>query len=343
MITSGHLIGQIIDELSAISHQVETRTKLGLTDLNRHLETFFQHMLNQCLGISLRNLNVDRTNSPGLDLGDESTKIAFQITSTKTSKKVNETLEKITADQLSKYESIRVFIIGKKQSSYELDKDLTERCRFKEADIMDVFDLCKYMIDLPLDRLKLLADYITAEVARVKIELEIPTAEGKYSTEIIDYIEKHQNPILGDCRTYWVFQKQENTRYSQSLEEAREDLLAFAVRLSRLPRITREFLALLLERHDSVDPLFINHDKLRRICRWPDIDGELRLLQAEELVRIDQHDESNLIPKIMIFISGTMGYGKKINHDFHLQFMDYMSRKALCFQRVISQMNFEGF
>lgn len=36
MITRGHYIGQIIDELTAVSHQVESRAGLQLYDLNNN-------------------------------------------------------------------------------------------------------------------------------------------------------------------------------------------------------------------------------------------------------------------------------------------------------------------
>ncbi|MFN9910499.1 MAG: hypothetical protein ACK56F_31035, partial [bacterium] len=70
-------------------------------------------------------------------------------------------------------------------------------------------------------------------------------------------------------------------------------MIAFSNRLAKLPRITREFFALLLERLDGVDPLFIRNDKLRRICSWSDIDGELRLLEAEGFVSVQEAEHSH--------------------------------------------------
>ncbi|MEK2099206.1 SMEK domain-containing protein [Vibrio parahaemolyticus] len=83
MITRGYYIGQIIDELSSISEKVKNRGKLGLTDIHVHLEDFYRDILNITLGLNLENLNKERTNSPGLDLGDEVEGIAFQVTGTK--------------------------------------------------------------------------------------------------------------------------------------------------------------------------------------------------------------------------------------------------------------------
>ncbi|WP_336273383.1 SMEK domain-containing protein [Vreelandella indica] len=68
MITRGHLIGEIFDELTSIAQQVFTRCQLGLTDLNRYLEDFFKDYLNEVLSLSLVNLNNERGNEPDLDL-----------------------------------------------------------------------------------------------------------------------------------------------------------------------------------------------------------------------------------------------------------------------------------
>lgn len=77
MLTRGYFIGEIVDALSDVAGQVSTRSRLGLTDLNKHAEDFFKTILNHLLSISLVNLNADRSNEPGLDLGDKANKVAF--------------------------------------------------------------------------------------------------------------------------------------------------------------------------------------------------------------------------------------------------------------------------
>jgi len=82
MSSRGYFVGQVIDDLDAIASQVRQRCKLGQTDLNRVLEDFFKELLNLVYGINLQNLNKDRSNAPGLDLGDKApgVKVAYQIT-----------------------------------------------------------------------------------------------------------------------------------------------------------------------------------------------------------------------------------------------------------------------
>lgn len=53
MITRGHYIGEIVDELSAISEQVKLRNKLGMTDLTVIVENFFRDLLNATLDAQL--------------------------------------------------------------------------------------------------------------------------------------------------------------------------------------------------------------------------------------------------------------------------------------------------
>jgi len=70
MITSGYLIGQIIDDLSNIAQQAKVRNKLGHTDLSVFAENFFKDILNETLELSLINTNITRANEPGIDLAD---------------------------------------------------------------------------------------------------------------------------------------------------------------------------------------------------------------------------------------------------------------------------------
>src|SRR5262245_16201218 len=121
MLTRGYFIGEIVDAFSDIAGQVSTRGRLGLTDLNKHAEDFFKTVLNHLFTLSLVNLNEDRSNAPGLDLGDEGNGIAFQVTAERTSAKVNDTLAKLTADHIMAYPKIRVLMIAGKQSSYSLN------------------------------------------------------------------------------------------------------------------------------------------------------------------------------------------------------------------------------
>lgn len=131
MSSRGHFIGQIIDDLDSIASQVRQRCKLGHIDLNRVLEDFFKELLNLVYSINLRNLNNDRSNAPGIDLGDKAARIAYQITSQAKSQKINDTLRKIVPDDATAFECIRVLVIGEGQEAIRLTPILPRNTNFQ--------------------------------------------------------------------------------------------------------------------------------------------------------------------------------------------------------------------
>jgi hypothetical protein len=341
VITKGHFLGEIIDELAIIAHQVDNRCQMGFTDLNRLLEDFFKDILNQVLELDLVNLNQKRLNTPGLDLGDQATATGFQITSQKTSAKVNDTLKALTNEQLKTYSKIRILVIGIKQRIYTLAPDLCTKAQFSESDIWDINDLCKRALDVPLDRLQSVYDYVRTAVARVKIELETPNSEGKFPTSIDDYMESVPKPRMSDFARYNQFHKKEHPDFEFDLKEIGEDFADLVARLRRLPRITREFYAMLLKNRDRQQSHFLrssfslNYDRLQRICRYNDMAGELRLLATEGLADVEPADDGES-PYVRIYVRGK-------SDNFHEEMVEYVDKNGLTFQKPIVSLDFSDF
>ncbi|WP_176091007.1 SMEK domain-containing protein [Burkholderia ambifaria] len=342
-ITRGYFIGQIIDELTAVSQQVKSRAKLQLMDLNRYLEDFFKEILNTTLDYKLINLNEDRSNNPGLDLGDEAAEVAFQITSTKSSEKINETLKKAKA-QKNKFPTVYVLILQGKQSSYTLKEEHTKHFGFEaEEHIWDIDDLLKKILGLPLDKLQNLHTYITREVARVKIELEVPDQNGQYQTNIDKYIEAIPKESLEGVAAYHKFHTNKSEPYGQTEVETEGDFKKFIRTLKKLPRITRQFYAFLLERGEWDDRgrgtnRYVNEDHLKRICKLPDMDGELRLLGEQGLCwwcEPDDHGES---------ATWRINAHKGAESEYFIyEFLEYVSKKDLNLAKAIVSLDFSDF
>jgi hypothetical protein len=346
MITRGYFIGEIVDELVAIAAQVEGRCALGITDLNRYLENFFRDVLNILLKHHLENLNTDTINAPGLDLGDASAGVAFQVTSQKTSLKMNDTLTKVLSVHLEKtYPKIRILIIGSKQGSYSLDSTLTAPLGFSEEDIWDVGDLCKKTMDLRLDDLETLHKTVKANVAKVKVELEVPNLEGQFPTSIGDYIEKIPRPSVGSGETYYKFFEDRGQSLDGTAEDARKHYLRFSEELKELPRLTREFFAFLLERRDKDQPagpfsdhLRFNDDRLRGICRLANLDAEIRLLVEHRFVSINEPDDYGKSPYL------TLRYPfKPFSHYLLVDLVTYIEERKLGYLKVIGSLDFSDF
>lgn len=340
MITRGYYIGEIVDTLSDISGQVRMRGKLGLTDLNIFLEDFFKTTLNHIEGLSLENLNRERSNTPGLDLGDKTSGSAFQVTSTKTSEKINKTLKKISQNQIKNFPKIRVLIIGEKQNNYTLDKKLCKKVKFSEEDIWSVETLCKRSMDLPIDKLQLLYDYIRSESARVKIELEIPDEEGKFPTNAASYFEKIPLPTMSSFEKFCEFMK------TYAVEESTTNITAefenLSLALSKLPRITREFLSVMIKRREREDgqkfteTLRINADKLQRISHYPDHKGELRILTADGIIDYNEPEHRNESWDIEISLPESID-------GFSSYLIDYAEKNSIPLERVFVTLDFSDF
>src|ERR1700743_1996936 len=84
---------QLRDVASRIILQVELATSQGRTDINLALEDAFIPILRSVYNLPhLVNLNRKQKNFPGIDLGDDHDRVAFQLTSTTTLDKVKSTV-----------------------------------------------------------------------------------------------------------------------------------------------------------------------------------------------------------------------------------------------------------
>ncbi|EAP9194282.1 hypothetical protein E8A45_22940 [Salmonella enterica] len=354
MITSGYLIGQIIDELSTLGEQAKLRNKLGLSDLSVFSENFFRDILNIIEDLNLINTNEDRANEPGIDLGDELKKIAFQVTATKTSAKVIKTLKKITTEQRGKYNRFIILIIGEKQNTYKpvlealsdrVTSEIHSSIKFDPAkDIMDLTDLARRVIGLPLPTIQILHRLIQDQVAQVKIELEVPDKNGNYDTSGYTLWEALPVPKLGDGSSFAVWESTNSgiEPTEDYVSSIKEDIMELSRRLHKLPRITREFFAMLHERADYSNLRFREYpslfvDSVNKT--YPNAQTELDLLQAQNLLYID-FEPLTFDEKYPGEIGLKMGLP---NDSFRLGFYDFVIENKLSFRQVLGELDFSSF
>jgi hypothetical protein len=345
VITRGHFIGEVVDELAAIGEQVKMRNRLGLTDLTVYTENFFRDVLSLLLNASLINLNEDRSNEPGLDLGDANAKLGVQVTSTASAAKVNSTLKKITSVQAKQYKAIVVLVVGHKQGSYALDQTLAKKFKFTERSIWDLNKLGRLTIGLDIDRLQRLHRLIRSEVARVKVELEIPDREGKYPTSAFDLWEARVEPKIGSGENFLQFiERDPNTELSEKdRTEIKESIKAFAKRLSRLPRVTREFFAVLWERrerrkrseHFGSDWPYLLMSKVEREFRGEDLRGEIQILDHADLISLSESEGNYAPPEIGLRLSD--------NDYVSGYFLDFAAEKGLSLKKIIGEVDLSNF
>lgn len=339
--TRGYFLGQVIDDLDGIAHQVQNRARLGLLDLNRLLEDFFKDVLDIMLDGEFRNLNAHRSNEPGLDLGSTRLGIGVQVTSRATSAKVNATLTKVTDEQLQAYDRIVILVIGDGQSSYTLDTDALTRTGFDTNDIWDVTELCRQATSLSLLKLQQLHQLVSAEVARVRVELELPRADGSYPTGLDSYIEQVGQPAFSDASLY--FASSAAAGIYSTAEDAASDLRDLALTLAELPRISREFLAFIVSKSEpptvaGATRRRANADLIQRFSRYPDTIGELRFLEDRGFISRDDPDEPGRSPYYEVHLPLRTG-----NEYFYEGFFAFLEDAEVDVKQVLVSLDFSPF
>lgn len=337
----GYFLGQVVDDLDSIARQVENRAKIGWLDLHRMLEDFFKDALNILLDGDFRNLNEHRSNEPGLDLGCKRLRIGVQVTARATSQKINDTLTKVSDEHLAAYDRICILVIGDKQGSYTLDADAVKRTNFDESGIWDVTELCRRATALPLPKIQELHQLVSMEVARVRVELEVPRPDGTYPTGLEGYIEQVGTPTRSDGSLFFASASAEGAY--ETAEEAAWDLNALADELAALPRISREFFELMVTRREQGsgwqrDSFRVNADLIERISRYPDTEGELRLLSDRGFISYDQPEEYGRSPYWRLHLP----LGRKREY-FYDAFFHFIETEDVNTKRVLVNLDFSTF
>lgn len=175
-LNSGKYYDSMVENLTFLREEIKAKSKLGLLDINKHCEDFVKEILNRVYGYELKNLNSGKNNFPGLDLGDKNVGIAFQITSTKTTEKIDHTLEIcIKNKHFEAFPIINIFVLTSKQETYSIKTKTIPHFTFTpNKNILDFDDVFQDILDLDVDKKKSLAEYI---------QRELPYRSEKYKEE----------------------------------------------------------------------------------------------------------------------------------------------------------------
>lgn len=112
-------INDIITYSSRFVEEVRQYNNLGLYDINIHAENFLIPVLNEVLDLKLVNLNSAKRNYPALDLADFHNRVGIQISSTSTTQKVLDSLNKfVNNGQYEYFDVVYFFFLTEKQKSY---------------------------------------------------------------------------------------------------------------------------------------------------------------------------------------------------------------------------------
>jgi len=337
MITRGHLIGQIVDDLGSISAQAKQRAVLKLYDVHTYVEDFILEVLNIVYDLELRNLNSEKSNNPGIDLGDDASGRAFQVTADKSRAKIKDTLGKISEKQQQKYPKVQMLIIGEKQGSYSLNGEPFKSAGFTVDDILDFNDICAATMSLSIERVEQLAAYLSKETRRVRVELEIPDSEGRYQTNIDALVEAMPKPKLTKGKKLIKFGAKQDLHIDAEVVE--NSIKEISEKLTQLPRLTREVFKFLIERSDvkgMSHTIRIALPKVERLYRGSDLEGDLSLLIEAGLIDWNEPDNSGEAAYWQVNLPGW-------RDEFHLLFLEYVEQKGVNLNKPLVALDFSDF
>lgn len=191
MIKKKEIYDKIVHELSIYVNDIEAKAENNLLDDNVFSEDFIKDLLNTCMGWNLINLNTDINRYPGIDLGDKERHIGVQVTSTKTSKKVSDSLDKIVSNNVDKdYNEIYFFILGKKQNSYSVDFAKYDTLDCSESNIWDVSDIIAWCAHYDSIRMEQVWNVIKSEIVVDDAKSGVPIEIKKGILELKNAMHK---------------------------------------------------------------------------------------------------------------------------------------------------------
>jgi len=252
MQTKKILINDIIERLSWIKAQVSLYNKINLTDINILSESFYKDLLNLTFGYQLTNINIDERNAAAIDLGDESNKIAIQVTSSSDLKKARKTVTSFVEKKLNqKYKELKIFNITTKKKHKEKEVCVEDWKLDTDKDIWDVEWLISQISELKLEKISEISKFLEREVTTNTT----PTFSKEVGTilRLIEYISDDAHPEAGNGYVEEPFPDRKiNERFSDYADYLK----------SRFTELYIEYGAVLKVVKDNSD---IGQVKLRRV------------------------------------------------------------------------------
>ncbi|HBA69053.1 MAG TPA: hypothetical protein DCZ40_06825, partial [Lachnospiraceae bacterium] len=161
-------IDQIIRELAIAQTEIEYQCRLGIYDDVHYWEEIAKGLLNRCYGFHLANLNEEKKNFPGIDLGDRGRGIGVQVTAEKGNTKLNDTIQTMIGKKIyEEFPHLIFFVLGRKQKKYTVTQNGQTLLDFDaEKDILDFGDIIEKCQTLELEDLKQAAEFLAGEISQ---------------------------------------------------------------------------------------------------------------------------------------------------------------------------------
>ncbi|MEK2158777.1 SMEK domain-containing protein [Vibrio parahaemolyticus] len=339
MISRGKYIGEIIDSISQLQNSIRLRSKLGFYDINKYCEDFACDLLNIVYGFNLGNLNADRVNEPGLDIGDKKRRVAYQVTSDKKLPKVSKTIDNITAQHKLDYDEFRILVLGEKQGSYTLTDAKYSALNFSESNIIDLNDIASQIVYLDIQKVEQVLKLFSDSMVNLLSEFELPDENGNYDTSYYNNVEEVATVTLNDINSFESYAEAE----CGELDEGKRlsNVKNLANELVALPRLSREVLAILLERKDDIpydsESVGLELTAFQKILNVSDANyrNELSYLESKNMVARYEGDTGDFGQVHYVVLSGAFTVDLLCQELF-----SYAKSKSFSIRKMIVNLDF---
>lgn len=167
MVNRSNYFNYIEQELNTLSYRIKNRGKINLLDLNIYSETFFAELVNQLLKCNLKNINVIKQNTEGIDLIDEDSKIIAQVSSTCTKQKIESALAKKIFKDYHNYQFKFIAIVGNADNlRANTFKNPHSAIFSPDDDIYDIKALLNLVLNLQIKEQRKLYEFIREELGK---------------------------------------------------------------------------------------------------------------------------------------------------------------------------------
>jgi len=185
----------IEQELSTLSYRIKIRGKINLLDLNIYSETFFAELVSRLLKCNLKNINVIKQNTEGIDLIDEEKKIIAQVSSTCTKQKIESSLAKKIFNDYPNYQFKFIAIAGDANKLRANTFNNPNSAIFSpDDDIYDIKALLNLILNLQIKDQRELYEFIRDELGKnidmVKVDTNLAS--------IINILSKENLSVMAD-------------------------------------------------------------------------------------------------------------------------------------------------
>lgn len=198
---------EMVHEFALWERKLVLLSSVNLNDLNLFSEHYAKELLNIILNYKFINANSQQGNSISIDLIDRDNRTAVQVSSTKTSVKIQKTLNGFKDNGLSAdYDRLIFLILGKKQKTYTGLKIPTGMNFDINTDIIDFDDLLKVVNFLPTVSISKIVKIFKAEKAGFNSPREKSVKDIKKSMALKKKLKKDLEVKLP--RDQW-----DNSRY----------------------------------------------------------------------------------------------------------------------------------